>query len=181
MLTRPQSSLLRKERSETTGDESGGDVWKVTRNSKIWTSLNSYVYARPLIHCLYLVYANKIYVRAHVKITEQWKFTLRQHLVQLTSHERCNKSVGFGPVYTYQFLFDNGDVSISLNYRRIFRFQTKPETYGRDLCHLRWQRGTKAIASSAMLLLFIRVTRICHNAELMVADLAYFIFFYNTW
>ena len=61
----------------------GGDVWKVTGK-------------------------NKIYVRSHVKITQQWTSTLRQHLVPLTSHERCNKRVGFGPVHTYQFLFDNG-------------------------------------------------------------------------
>ena len=84
-------------------------------------------------------------MRAHIKITQQWKSTLRQHLVPLTSHERFNKRVGFGPVHTYQFLIDNGEFSFSLTYRRMFRFQTKPETCGRDLCHLRWQRGTKAM------------------------------------
>ena len=53
-----------------------GSVWKITRKPKSWTSLNFYVYARPVIHHLYFIYARKIYVRSHVKITRQWKSTL---------------------------------------------------------------------------------------------------------
>ena len=36
------------------------------------------VFARPSIHYLYFIRARKIYVRTHVKITQQWKFTLRK-------------------------------------------------------------------------------------------------------
>ena len=36
-------------------------------------SPNYYINARPSIHCLYFVYAHKIYVRTQVKITQQWK------------------------------------------------------------------------------------------------------------
>ena len=35
--------------------------------------LNFHVYAWPFIHCLYFIYA-----RSHVKITRQWKSTLRE-------------------------------------------------------------------------------------------------------
>ena len=36
------------------------------------------VFARPAIHCLCFIHASKIYARTHVKITQQWKFTLRK-------------------------------------------------------------------------------------------------------
>ena len=54
-----------------------GDVWKVTRKRKSWTSVNFSVYARPFIHHLYYIYARKIYVRSHGKITLQWKSTAK--------------------------------------------------------------------------------------------------------
>ena len=41
--------------------------------------------------------------------------------------------LAYGP----SFMFDNGDFFFSLTYRRMFRFQTKPDTCGRDLRHLR--------------------------------------------
>ena len=40
------------------------------------TSLNFYVYTRHFLHCLYFIYARKMYVRAHVKIMLQWKSNL---------------------------------------------------------------------------------------------------------
>ena len=60
-----------------------GYVWKAMRKRKSWTLLNSYVYAWPFIHCLYFIYALKIYVRSHEKITRQWKSTL----TDLINHE----------------------------------------------------------------------------------------------
>ena len=55
-----------------------GYVWKATqkRKRKSWTSLNSYVYARPFIHCLYFIHVRKIYQSSHRKLTRQWKSTL---------------------------------------------------------------------------------------------------------
>ena len=53
-----------------------GYVWKATQKRKSWTSLNSYVYARPFIHCLYFIYVRKIYQSSHRKLTRQWKSTL---------------------------------------------------------------------------------------------------------
>ena len=53
-----------------------GYVWKATHKRKSWTSPNSYVYARPFIHCLYFIYVRKIYQSSHRKITRQWKSTL---------------------------------------------------------------------------------------------------------
>ena len=53
-----------------------GYVWKAKHKRKGWTSLNSYVYAWPFIHCLYFIYARKIYQRSHGKFTRQWKSTL---------------------------------------------------------------------------------------------------------
>ena len=41
------------------------------------------IYARLSIHCLYFIYARKIYVRTHVKITRQWKSTLRVITIQV--------------------------------------------------------------------------------------------------
>ena len=37
--------------------------------TKSWVRFNCYVYARPFIHGLYCIYARKIYVRTHRKIT----------------------------------------------------------------------------------------------------------------
>ena len=55
-----------------------GYVWKATHKRKSWTSLNSYVYAWPFIHCLYFYFicVRKIYQRSHGKITRQWTSTL---------------------------------------------------------------------------------------------------------
>ena len=53
-----------------------GYVWKATQKRKSWTSLNSYVYARPFIHCLYFIHVRKIYQSSHRKLTRQWKSTL---------------------------------------------------------------------------------------------------------
>ena len=58
-------------------------VWKATHKRESWTSLNSYVYAWPFIHCLYFIYVRKIYQRSHRKITRQWKSTLSD----LINHE----------------------------------------------------------------------------------------------
>ena len=41
---------------------------------RAWASLNFNVYARSLIHCLYFIYAGKIYVRTHVEITRLYLF-----------------------------------------------------------------------------------------------------------
>ena len=51
------------------------NVLKVEHTRKRLTSLNFYFYAWPSIHGFYFIYAHKIYVRTHVKITRQWKST----------------------------------------------------------------------------------------------------------
>ena len=52
------------------------------------TSLNFYVYTRHFLHCLYFIYARKIYVRTHVRITRQWKSNLKEKVFTLVS---CTK------------------------------------------------------------------------------------------
>ena len=44
-----------------------GHVWKASRKRESWGRFNCYVYASPSIHCLYCIYARKIYVRTHVQ------------------------------------------------------------------------------------------------------------------
>ena len=53
-------------------------AWKITRKRKSRNSLIFYIYAQPFIHCHYFIYARKIYVRVHVKITRHWKPTLTE-------------------------------------------------------------------------------------------------------
>ena len=43
------------------------------RKRESWARFNFYVYAWPSMHCLYFIYA-----RTQVKITRQWKSTLKQ-------------------------------------------------------------------------------------------------------
>ena len=40
-------------------------------------STDYYAYVRPFIHCLYFICERKFYARTHVKITRQWKSTLK--------------------------------------------------------------------------------------------------------
>ena len=54
------------------------NAWKVTHKRKSRNSLNFYFNAWPFIHCHYFIYARKIYVRMHVKITQQRKPTLTE-------------------------------------------------------------------------------------------------------
>ena len=42
---------------------------------KSWARFNFDVYALPSIHCLYFIYARKMYVRRHAKITRLWKLS----------------------------------------------------------------------------------------------------------
>ena len=44
-----------------------GHVWKASRKRESWGRFNFYVDASPSIHCLYCIYARKIYVRTHVQ------------------------------------------------------------------------------------------------------------------
>ena len=44
------------------------------------------VYAPSSIHCLYVIYARKIYVRTHVKIMPQWKSTLTHYTTQVSCY-----------------------------------------------------------------------------------------------
>ena len=53
-------------------------VWTVMRERESWARFNFYFYTWPFIHCLYFIYARKIYVRSHGKITWQCKSTLTQ-------------------------------------------------------------------------------------------------------
>ena len=69
-------SLPRNFSVRTRVKKNRGYVWKATHKRKSWTSLNSYVYAWPFIHCLYFIYVRKIYQSSHRKITRQWKSTL---------------------------------------------------------------------------------------------------------
>ena len=43
-----------------------------------WNLAQLYIYAWPFIHCLYFIYARKICVRTHEKITRHWKSTPRE-------------------------------------------------------------------------------------------------------
>ena len=54
-----------------------GKVWNATRKRECCVSFIFYVYAWPSKHFLYFIYARKISVRIHVKITRQWKSTVR--------------------------------------------------------------------------------------------------------
>ena len=45
------------------------------------------------LHCLYLIYARKIYVRTHAKITLQWKSTLRETQVLMLAQGRGRRAV----------------------------------------------------------------------------------------
>ena len=49
---------------------------KAASERESWAKFNLYLYARRSIHCLYFIYARRIYVRTHVKITLQWESTL---------------------------------------------------------------------------------------------------------
>ena len=63
----------------------------MSRNSSARTHVNftrvnvrvelrsTFTFTRPVIHCLYFIYACKFYVRSHGKITRQWKSTLSNH------------------------------------------------------------------------------------------------------
>ena len=50
-----------------------GNVWKATRKRKIEAWFNFNVHAWPSIQCLCFVYARKMYLRTHGKITRLWK------------------------------------------------------------------------------------------------------------
>ena len=52
------------------------------------TSVNFYVYTRHLLHCLYFIYARKMYVRAHVRIMRQWKSNLKEKVFTLVSRPK---------------------------------------------------------------------------------------------
>ena len=56
-------------------------TWKLT-------SLNFCVYTRHFLHCLYFIYARKIYVRTHVKIIRQWKSNLKVKVFTLVSRPK---------------------------------------------------------------------------------------------
>ena len=49
-----------------------GNVGRAKRKRESWERFNFYVYAWPSTHCVYVIYA-----RMHVKITRQWKSTLK--------------------------------------------------------------------------------------------------------
>ena len=53
-----------------------GNVWKVARARRSWTSLNFYTWT--FIHCFCFIYARRFDVRTHVKITRQWTSTVIQ-------------------------------------------------------------------------------------------------------
>ena len=65
-----------------------------------------YLYARPFVHCLYFIYARKFNPRTYVKITRQWKSTIRQGFciflvpVRVTSH--TTKQYRLGSVKAYK-------------------------------------------------------------------------------
>ena len=59
------------------GQEQRGNVWSVARKRKSWARFNFYGYARPFIHCVYFIYARQFYAGTNVKITRQWKFTIK--------------------------------------------------------------------------------------------------------
>ena len=52
------------------------EVTSGRREVKSWAWLNFFVYALPSIHCLYFIYARKIYMHTDVKIMRQWKSSL---------------------------------------------------------------------------------------------------------
>ena len=43
---------------------------KATLKRESWARLNFYVYAGPSIHCLYFIYARKIFVHSHGKLRD---------------------------------------------------------------------------------------------------------------
>ena len=67
----------------------GGKLHEVLSKGGFPLLRKFYYYAWLSIHRLYFIYARKIYVRAHVKITQQWKSTLMQQPLQcFLQHER---------------------------------------------------------------------------------------------
>ena len=52
----------------------------VNQNSTLHSQLEKVC---SLIHCFYFIFARKIYLRTHVKITRQWKSTGTQSLLAL--------------------------------------------------------------------------------------------------
>ena len=79
------------------------------------TRFSNYVYALPFIHCLYFIYARKIYVRTHVKITLEWKSSFTRGLSCIASvlFER----VKFTSARTYNY------ATVDIAFTRLLRFQ----------------------------------------------------------
>ena len=55
------------------------DMWRLKVKVEC-RSLQIFVYERPFIQCLYLIYARKIYVRMHVTIARPRKFAFKEFL-----------------------------------------------------------------------------------------------------
>ena len=89
------------------------NVWKATRKRVSWAWFNFYVYAWPFKHCLYFIYAGKIYVRTHGKIARQ------------------QKEVAGDFVFTYRFrspvLSDNPHIDILCSHGLIFPYCGRQE------------------------------------------------------
>ena len=67
-----------------------GNVWKATRKRKSWARFNFYVYPWSSIHCLYFIYARKIYVTAYS----------RKNYVTVEIHPKtCNLNTASLPIY----------------------------------------------------------------------------------
>ena len=90
----PRNFSVRTHVNFTPVKRNRGYVWKATRKRKSWTSLNSYVYAWPFIHCLYFIYVRKIYQRSQGKITRQWKSTLTDLINREGMVVYCVRAVG---------------------------------------------------------------------------------------
>ena len=62
--------------------------------SKNYATLERWIYAQPLIHCVYFIYARKFYARIHVKNTREWKSTLKElkeYILAVEMRERIGK------------------------------------------------------------------------------------------
>ena len=67
-------------------------VWKATRKREGWARFNFYVYTSASVHCVYFIYARKIYVRTHVQNDATVEIHLKTKITPIEQERLKNRA-----------------------------------------------------------------------------------------